>query len=255
MSRKGEPLLMNKKTRDAALVLLPLLVFLTGPPAARADEHIVSELKRSYMGRTYPVQPSEVWVGGDKVYIRDGAVVLISRHDLKKRWIILPGRKKYLEEPLAAPRGGREPANNVRIQEYGFNYEPAFVWTVRETAETAAVNGLSCRKIVARGDAEYAEEIREMWVTSEAPIDIKAYYERVVKPNLDGPWTKIYQNREDLRNGVVMKSRTTSEPAIAPASVTETIVLKIEKAAPPEKIYEIPEGLRKVATRAELYAR
>jgi hypothetical protein len=44
-------------------------------------------------------------------------------------------------------------------------------------------------------------------------------------------------------------------PPIAPASVIEITVTTIEKAAPPEKIYEIPAGLQKVTTRAELYAR
>jgi hypothetical protein len=251
MSRKGEQDLMNRKM-SAFVLILPVLA---GPASAWADDHIVSELKRSYMGRTYPPQPSEVWIGGDGVYVRTGSVVVISRYDLKKKWIILTGRKKYMEEPLAAFPGRREPAKPFRIQEYGFNYEPLFEWTVLETAETATVNGFTCRKMVARGDAEYAEEVREIWVTAEAPIDVKVYFERVIKPNLDGPWTKIYESRGDLRNGLIMKSRTTTEPAIAPTTVTEMSVLKVEKAAPPERIYEIPAGFQKVATRAELYAR
>jgi hypothetical protein len=252
---KGESLLMNRKTRSAALILSALAALLAGPGPARADDHIESELKRTYMGRTYPTQPSEVWLGGDRTYVRDGAVVTITRHDLKKRWIILPGRKKYLEEPLGASPEDRKAAKPARIQEYGFDYEPSYEWTVREIPETATINGLLCRKVVARGDAEYAEEVREMWVAEGAPIDVKAYYERVLKPNLGDPWAKIWQSHEILRKGIIMKSRTTNEPAIAPPSVTEITVVNVEKAAPPEKIYEIPDGLRKVMTRAELYAR
>lgn len=246
---------MSRKMNDFALVLLALTAVMAGPASAWADDHFVSEVRRSYMGRTSPPQPSEVWVGGDGVYVRNGSVVVISRYDLKKKWTILPGRKKYLEEPLTPSPSRGEPARPVRIQEYGFDYEPFFEWTVLDTAETATISGLSCRKMVARGDAEYAEDVREMWVTAEAPVDVKAYFEKVIKPNLDGPWSKIYESRGNLRNGLIMKSRTTTEPAIAPTIVTEMSVLKVEKAAPPARIYEIPEGFEKVATRADLYGR
>lgn len=246
---------MNRRTRSAASILSALAALLAGAGPGRADDHVMSELKRTYMGRTYPTQTSEVWLDGDRTYVRDGAVVTITRQDLKKRWIILPGRKKYLEEPLGASPENRETVKPARIQEYGFDYEPSYEWTIRETSETATINGLPCRKVVARGDAAYAEEVREMWVAEGAPIDVKAYYERVVKPNLGEPWAKIWESHEFLRKGIIMKSRTTNEPAIAPPSVIEITVVRMEKSPPPEKIYEIPDGLRKVMTRAELYAR
>jgi hypothetical protein len=244
---------MSNKARQNAR-LGPWLLLLLAVSAA-ADDHIVSELKRTYMGRTYPAQPSEVWNGGDKTYVREGGVVIITRHDLKKRWIVLPGRKKYLEEPLAAAHETKPPSQPARIQEYGFDYRPSYEWSIRAASETATIIGLSCRKYIARGEAEYAEEVREIWVASAPPIDVKSYYEQVVKPNLDDRWLKIYQDNEDLRKGLVVKSRTMTEPAIAPASVIELAVTTVEKARPPGDIYEVPAGLRKVATRAELYAR
>lgn len=244
---------MNDSARKKAL-FAPVLLLLLAVSAA-ADDHIVSELRRTYMGRTYPVRPSEVWMGGDRTFVREGSVITITRHDLKKRWIVLPGRKKYLEEPLAASEERREPVKPVRIQEYGFDYSPTYVWSLQETFETATLGGLSCRKFIARGEAEYAGEIRELWVAAAPPIDIKAYYEKIVKPNLDERLARIYQGQEDLRKGLVMRSRITTEPAIAPTSVAEITVTKIERAKPPDGTYEVPAGLRKVMTRAELYAR
>ena len=232
-----------------------MVLVLAGVAAAGADDHVASELKRSYMGRTYPAQPSEVWLGADRTYVREGAVVVITRTDLGKRWVILPGRKKYLEEPLTAAPEKEGPAAPVRLQEYGFDYEPAYEWSFHETGETATVGGLRCRKYVARGDAEYAEEVREMWVAESPPIDAKAYFERVVKPGLDPAWLRIYQGHGPLKRGLVMRSVTTTEPAIAPTMMIEILVTKLETLPPPAGIYDLPGGLRKVTTRAELYAR
>ena len=244
---------MNDKARHKALLACGLLLVL-GVSAA-ADDHVVSELKRTYMGRTYPAQASDVWLGADRTFIREGPVIIITRHDLKKRWLVLPGRKKYLEEPLAASPEDKEPAKPARIQEYGFDYRPLYEWTLQETPETATLGGLSCRKIIARGEAEYASEVREMWVAAAPPIDIKAYYEKIVKPSLEERLAQLYQGNEDLRKGLAIKSRITREPAIASTSVTEITVTKIDRTKPPDGTYEVPAGLRKVMTRAELYAR
>ncbi len=246
---------MRRALRSAGgAIILAASAVLTAVPV-RGDDHVVGELRRSYMGRTYPAQPSEVWLGAERTYVRDGAVVIITRPDLGKRWTVLPGRKKYLEEPLPAPVAKKPAEAPVRLQEYGFDYEPRYEWSVRETAGTATVGGLPCRGYVVRGDAEYAEEVREMWVAETPPIDGKAYFERVVKPGLDPAWLKIYERHGPLRRGLVMKSVATIEPAIASTTVVEIVVTKVETSPPPPGIYDLPSGLRKVATLAELFAR
>jgi hypothetical protein len=235
--------------------LLACLALLAAPRTARADEHVTSELRRTSNGRTYPVQPSEVWVSPDKTYLRDGGVVVVLRYDLQKKWTIVASRRKYLEEPLNSPPPGRKAAAPSRIQEYGFDYEPVYEWTVNETPERTSLNGIPCRKILVRGDAEYAEKTLEMWVATEVPVDAKAYYERAVVPFLDESWLKIYQGLADLRKGIVVRSLITSDPAAASPSVTEIVVTKMERAQPPGGIYEVPGDFRKVSTRSELHAR
>ena len=206
------------------------------------------------MGRTFPAQASEVWLAADKTFVRRGSVDVITRYDLKKRWIVRPERNEYLEEPLSVSTDKGEPDKPARIQEYGFDYRPLYEWTLKETPDTATLEGLSCRKIMARGEAEYASEVREIWVASAPPIDIKAYYERIERPRLDESWNRIYQGNKNLRKGLVMKSRITTEPAIAPTMAVEMTVTKIERAKPPDGTYEVPAGFRKVMTRDELYA-
>ncbi|MCX6575029.1 MAG: DUF4412 domain-containing protein [Candidatus Aminicenantes bacterium] len=233
-----------------------LLLICLPAAVALADDHIVQESSRTYMGRTTPPRPSEVWMGEDKVCIKDGVVIIITRYDLKKRWTIIVPLKKYLEEDLSAPSGPKpQEEKPFRIQEYGFNYEPSYGWTIKKAAETETLDGRKCRKIVAQGDADYAEEVREMWVSEDVPINFKRYYDLVTKPNLDAQWLKTYEEIPELKSGFVVKSVYTSEPPIAPTIVMVTKLVKVEIAPPPPNIYEVPEGMQKVKTREELYAR
>ncbi len=223
---------------------------------ALADDHIVRELTRTYMGRTAPPRPSEVWMGEDKVCIKNGVVIIITRYDLKKRWTIIVPQKKYLEEDLGAPSGPKpQEEKPFRIQEYGFNYEPSYGWTIKKAMETETIDGRKCRKILAQGDADYAEEVREMWVSEDVPINFKRYYDLVTKPNLDAQWLKIYDETPELKSGLVVKSVYTSEPPIAPTIVMVNKLVKAEIAPPPPNIYEVPEGMQRVKTREDLYAR
>jgi hypothetical protein len=240
--------------RPTALLFALLTCLLSS--AALADDHVVQEMTRTYMGRTTPPRTSEVWMGEDKVCIKDGAVIIILRHDLNKRWTVIVPRKKYLEEDLSAPVAQKpQEEKSFRIQEYGFNYEPSYIWTIKKAAETETLDGRKCRKIVVQGDAEYAEEVREMRVTEDVPIDIARYYDFVTKPNLDARWLKIYEETPELKNGFVVKTISTSEPPIAPTIVMVTKLVNVETASPPPGIYEVPEGMQKVKTREELYAR
>ena len=243
------------KAHHARVFLIVFFAYLIAP-LALADDHVVQEMTRTYMGRTTPPRPSEVWMGEDKVCIKEGVIMIIMRYDLKKRWTIIVPLKKYLEEDLAAPSGQKpQEEKPFRIQEYGFNYEPSYSWTIKKAAETETIDGRKCRKIIARGDADYAEEVREMWVSEDVPINFKRYFDLVTKPNLDAQWQRIYEETPELRGGLVVKSVSTSEPPIAPTIVMVNKMVKAEIAPPPPNIYEVPEGMKKVKTREELYAR
>lgn len=182
--------------------------------------------------------------------------MIITRYDLNKRWTIVIPSKKYIEEDLAALAKPRVPEEKpFRIQEYGFNDEPSYDWTIEKKMPTETIDGRRCRKIVARGDADYAEEVREMWLTEGVPINIKRAYEMLTKPNLDAEWLKIYEKTPALRNGFIVKSVTTSEKPIAPTMVLVTKLTKVEIAPAPPGIYEVPAEMQKVKTFKELYAR
>ncbi len=208
------------------------------------------------MGRTFPPQPSEVWIAGDKAAIREGAFTIITRWDLGKRWTIFPRTKKYLEEPLeAADAPAKEEKPPFRIQEFGWNYEPVYEWTVKITDETQTIDGRTCRKVILSGIAEYAEETRTLWISKDVPINMARYYERIVKPGLNPAMAAIYRQYPILGESLVVKSDIISVPPIAPESHWEAAHTTIESADPPPGTYEIPEGFTKAKDRQDLFGR
>jgi hypothetical protein len=54
---------------------------------------------------------------------------------------------------------------------------------------------------------------------------------------------------------VPMRTRSATEPAIAPTIIWNFELTKVESAEPPAGIYDIPAGFTKAATREEIYRR
>jgi hypothetical protein len=242
------------KVKKAVRCLMLMSAF-SGTLKLMADDHIIREQTRTYMGSTTPPRRSEIWMGEGKIYYLYGSAVTITRYDLKKKWTILPEQKRYLEEPLGgesrpAPKGPK----TERIQTVGFDYQPEYDWVFRNSGHTEMVDGMNCRLVVLEGEADYAREVREMWVTREAPVDAKRYFQQILQPGLDPKLAAVYRKSADLRNGMVVKSRTVTEPAIAPPVVLESRIVRMEAAPPPAGIYDIPAGFRKVSSLEELYS-
>lgn len=221
-----------KKT-IAAMLFLGLGTAALAAPVA-ADDHILAESRRSYMGRTYPPQTSEIWIGPDKVYARAGAVTTIDRYDLGKRWVLNTRTMKCLEETIGAPAvpegESKEPA---RVQELGWSYAPSYVWTGKMTGEDKIIDGRTCVKALLTGVAEYAEETREIWLAKDVPIDARQYFQRLIAPGLDGTLARVYGKTSALRDRLPIRAVIIQEPPIAGRTVWENIMTKIETAAPP----------------------
>ena len=219
-----------------------------------ADDHIVEESTRTYMGRTTPPMTSEIWIGENKMCYQGRSFNFIYRYDLKKRYSINLKNKKYLEEPLEEFSQPEE-KEQTRIQTLGFDYTPVYDWIITKTNEEKIIDGYKCRLYILEGDADYAEEKRELWIAQDLPIDLDRYFEFVVKSGLDEEWVKIYEKNPELKHSVTLESQTITENPIAPTMTWKSKITRIESAEPAEGLYELPEGFQKVETREELYAR
>ncbi len=244
---------MTVRTTTIAAALAGILA--AGALPLRADVHVVTEMSRTYMGQNYPPRATEVWVGKDAAATRNRGITVIARFDRKTLITVSERSKKSFEEPLEPTAKSPSAPAPERIQEAGFGYySPAYDWTVRETAEAKTIGGLACRRVVAIGDADFAEETREMWVASETPIDLAAY-RAFVDRDPDPARSALAAASPLLRSGFVMEEKRTSEHSIAH---TMTILFRttvLESAAPPAGIYDPPPGYAKAKSLGEVYGR
>ncbi|RPI26662.1 MAG: hypothetical protein EHM61_11070 [Acidobacteria bacterium] len=241
------------KKQKAVLFSLPVLFLFSLAPVG-ADDHFVERGTRDYMGSTMMVQLREVWIGEKATSVADRLTV-ITRYDLGKRWTLAIRAKRYLEEPIEQEKKAEPVAKPQRVQELGWNYRPQFEWTIAATTQEKVIDGRKCRLYLAHGEADYADETRDMWLTKDLPIDVGRMAKHAVRPDDEPLWQALCQAFPDLKHSISLETEVKSEPAIAPASVSHFKVHTIESAAPPPGIYEIPEGFRKVNSPQELTAR
>ena len=234
-----------------------LILMIAGGCTAIADDHIVKTYSRSYMGRNYPPQTREYWISEQGTVQNLGWIRIIQRRDLGKTWILNMTSKRYLEEPLDGKGSSETSTAPTRIQERGFDYTPRFEWLAEKTQEAEIIDGWPCEKWILRGDADYAEEVQEIWYASEVPIDAKRHFDVLLKPGSDANESleKLYREHPELRSMFPIRTVITTENAIAPVMVGRFDVTTLEQTTPPENLYDIPEGFTRVDSRDALYAR
>ena len=238
---------MNR--REAIYVFFVMIIFMTAFLPLGGDDHLIQEETRSYMGRTYPTMTRETWIAENKACMLIGQFKTIIRQDLGKKWDVYPDLKAYLESPIEDQAKDKEES----IHDIGWDYTPEYDWTVEETNETQVIDGRECIKIIARGDADYAEQIIDMCISKKPPLDTQRYYRLI--STIDGKWKDILAAYPKLKDALVVQSGYTRINPIAPTMTGETRLIKVETAEPPPNLYEIPEGMEKVESMEELYRR
>jgi hypothetical protein len=227
-------------------LLSAIVSFSTAP----ADDHVILERMRSGMGMRSPARSTEIWLSNQALYINSGRLITIVRYDLQRRWTLSFQTKRFFEEPITPPEA--EKKDSVTIHRLGWDYVPVYDWTVSEKQKEELICDQQCKLIVAEGDADYASESIEFWVTEKVPVNATRFNERVTATISDFDWAGILKAHASLKSQFIMKITDSKAHPIAPEMTYETKVTKIESAAPPPGIYEIPDGFQKVKSSDEL---
>ena len=233
-----------------------VIVFMIACFTVFGDDHILVESTRSYMGHIFPKMTSEFWVTNDNVYVKSRRFITITRYDLKKKWMISPEQKRYFEESVDRPVHGdkdKETPSKQSIHDVGWDYIPHYDWIIEKTDQKQEISGWECQKVIADGDADYKEKTIEIWVSKNAPINIDRFNNMTLLA--DEEWENIFQTSPELKKMFIVQTKHTIVNDIAPTIYRENKLIKAETADPPQNIYELPEGLEKVNSFRELFAR
>jgi len=244
------------------MILLAVVLTVLTTPSLQDPQpvglHFVIERDFIYMAATRTLR-SEHWISGDKAYQKLGDMVVITRKDLGVRWVVNSAAKTYTERPLkvAGSPSGQEKASVVpgasSVQEdlrtAGFRYEPVYDWTITETGEAQNLNGRSCSKVTALGDADYAESKLVLWLCPREGSDSIGDSNTAVLDLIrsDSIRKLVEEQLAKRGNPILMSFEENTEPAIAPTTIVRIRIKTLESAPVPAGLFDLPAGVQKSA--------
>jgi len=213
--------------------------------------HLVAESRFTYMASTQTTT-SEQWLAESMTYETRGARVIITRQDRGVRWVIDTQKRTYSETTLAPGSDAAKPETaNESIHTAGFSYEPVFAWTVTQTAETATVNGRTCRLTTADGVADFAGISMKLWLcpAQEKELERKANGRilEMARFRYQDPVTFATSLLAKQSDVSLLSLEATVDPPIAPRMLHQVRFLTFEKGQPPPGIFDLPGDLQKTS--------
>jgi hypothetical protein len=222
------------------------------------DKHIV--FKWSFIYGELPTRnyTDEFWVGDNAACIKSRMGTTVFRFDLDKVWIINTRGKKYFEQSIEdyIKSDSENHKHEVSIHDLGWDYDPEFEWTVEKLDDEKFITGWKCRHFLIKGEADFTEIQIDLWVSGEIDIPHKSVFKDIIfKPvtRSEWDWDEAALRLGKLCPDLIVSSTVVNEPPIARTITYIKTIDKIEQVAPPEGIYEIPEGTLKVSSLEELY--
>ena len=237
------------KATVASVVLAAILVT---PGPARADTHAVVESSRVYMEQETKVT-FEYWLARDRSSRRTPARATITRDDLGVVWTIDLGGKTYTESRIGKPGAAPAPRRPDMRKLWLEFYEPDYDWTVKDTGRSETIGGFPCRVFDASGEADFAEITARYWIC-QAPETAagRSFHDYSVgQYRGDGRMAALVRLLEDYPAGICVFREETVEPSIAPKTRVRTGLTRLEEAAAPAGIYDIPDGFKKLENHGD----
>jgi hypothetical protein len=211
--------------------------------------YLVTESQFTFMASTQTTV-TEYWITVDKLYQRLGTRVTIVRTDRGVQWDIDMQAGTYSESRLISTED-KTPAEDIRTA--GFSYEPDFAWTITGDTQTSTINGRPCHFSIAKGVADFAEMTLKLGLCQSNGQPLSEKVNRSILSSAGFRYrhpvtfvTEFLSNRPEL---LLMSLEATVEPPISSTMNHRVVVRSIENSAPPAGIFDLPAGIRKIATQ------
>jgi hypothetical protein len=229
-------------------VFLPWLaatLSLASPPPPPIDLHVVVSSEFVYMARVRPTR-QDWWLRDKQRALAVGDRVTVFREDLGVVWRIDTKAGTYTETPRAKPdvTPAAPPAEDMHT--VGYQWEPEFDWSVKETGRQSTIAGRPCREFAATGQADYAEATATFWGCTPLGAGMPSPTDAVVNLLRDESTMKMIRDTAAKHGGFwVLQAEETTEPAIAPTMVLRVKVETLEGQPAPPGTFELAATLKK----------
>jgi hypothetical protein len=246
-------------TQEAMLSMLaPSILYLvlsqTAGQAEPAALHATVQRDFTFLESTRTTEV-EYWIGDDGIFEKRGEQVRIDRRDLGVTWLIDSRKGAYSEQRRPAPA----PAATARgdaaedMHTAGFDYEPEFIWQVKDTGERQALLGRDCRLTVATGVADFAETELRLWLCASAEGQAERQVNDLVLRQARFPFRDMgaFVAAELARRAgvLLLLAEARTDPPISRMMRHQVRVSSLETGPAPPGIFEVPKGLTKTPER------
>lgn len=172
-------------------------------------------------------------------------MVLNSRKKTYNELSLNPGTSG-VKDALPPEKGPKEEKEDLRFA--GFDYKPEFEWKIIDTREKEKImHGLLCKKFLLIGIADYAHLELNLWVSPRGKEKGLKYVSEMLNnyQRFFDASSEIAKLLEQYPDGGIVDFKAVLDPAISSEMTFSGKIEGLEETAPPDNIYEIPEGYTK----------
>jgi hypothetical protein len=236
--------MLRSKTKFLIVTLLGFFCLSSIASIASADIHLIKTMRMEYGGYPRPaLPPIEIWLSPTCGHIIYKNKITIAHYDRGVKWIVDLNDSTYKEIPIEPDADEKETEEKLHNQ--GFVYEPEFNWILQTTDEDTVLCGAPCKKFIVEGDADYAEKIIEIWAAEDIGIELNVN-EKSLHYFQGQEMADLIDQFQELKGLNIMLEKSTSEEAIAQIRILTIEIIKLEDAVPPDGIYQLPHGLKRI---------
>ena len=220
-------------------------LLLASPPASPGDLHVVVGSEFVYMARVRPSR-QDWWVRDKQRALAVEGRVTVFRDDLGLVWRIDTKAGTYTETPQPKPDPKPTAPPAVDMHTAGYQWEPEFDWSVKETGRESTIAGRPCREFAATGQADYSDATATFWGCTPLAADMPSPTTLVTNLLRSESTMKMIREAAAKHGGLwVLQAEETMEPAIAPSMVLRVKVETLEGKPAPEGTFELAPTLKK----------
>ncbi|MFC2121993.1 hypothetical protein ACFLTI_10410 [Bacteroidota bacterium] len=234
--------------RNYIITILAALIPLCSTAKENTVYHAVVKKTRIYNNIPRD-QNIEYWFTKDKTCIVQRGMKTIVRKDLGLVYTYVERSNGYYLDSINVNNETDKKTDEINFRVLGQDrYSPDYEWLMHKEKVVEMLNDFKTTRFTYDGDADFDEVKLDFWLTKPKNGEMAELFN-----SMQSDYAKNNKTRTPLHNILSENKKLipvqiidVRENSISPSVINKTLVEKIEEADPPENIFELPEGAKKL---------